>query len=505
MSDRWRGTRGWIVGLVALLIGIGPSLAQEATPEASGLSVVASGLTYPRGFTWDANGDLYVALAGNGENQVEPGVPSADAAASTVPAAVRIENGCGVPSAVGLPSTRDPYGDRQGPTAVGFLDGELYVLQDAAGTLEDVGPDFPNGLYAVNAEGGVRLVADVTAYATANRPENVYHLLPLGEPFAMVAGDDEFWAVDANRGELLRLTTDGGVERFADLSLSHPVPTAIALAPDGGLYVGFLGSSPHTDGTSKIVKVTADGTVSDAWTGLTMVSGVAIAPDGTLYALEMATGNSTSAPYIFPGTGRVVRQTGPDAQEEVVAGIDYPVSMAFGPDGGLYISLPAIAADGELGGIVRVDTSATLPIAMPPDLFATSPCVDAAPASASPPGEPVETAAAATSPPEATTAPPAATSATTPEAETSKGALGGQAVTIENFAFDPAGLDVPVDTLVNWTNHDGVAHTATATGGEFNSDNLDPGASFSFSFETAGSYSYVCQYHPGMQGTITVR
>ncbi|MBA3643684.1 MAG: ScyD/ScyE family protein, partial [Chloroflexia bacterium] len=257
MRDRWRGLPTWIVGLIALLIGAGPSFAQEATPAAPGLSVVASGLTYPRGFTWDANGDLFVALAGNGENQVEPGVPSADAAAPTVPAVVRIEGGCGVPVAVGLPSTRDPYGDRQGPTAVGFLDGELYVLQDATGTLEDVGRDFPNGLYAVNAEGGVRLVADVTAYANANQPANVYHLLPLGEPFAMVAGDDEFWAVDANRGELLRLTTDGGVERFADLSLNHPVPTAIALAPDGGLYVGFLGASPHTDGTSKIVKVTA--------------------------------------------------------------------------------------------------------------------------------------------------------------------------------------------------------------------------------------------------------
>ena len=509
--------RGRLVGLVVLLASLPApvlALAQEAAPT-DAITVVAGGLAFPRGFAWDANGVLHVALAGNGETGVEPGSgqPPDDgdgAEPPTAPAVVRIENGCGVPAVVGLPSTRDPYGDHQGPTDVAFLDGQLYVLQDAAGTLADVGPDFPNGLYAANAEGGVRLVADVTAYANANQPTNVYHLLPLGEPFAMVPGDDEVWAVDANRGELLRLGLDGAVERFADLSLNHPVQTAIALAPGGGFYVGFLGASPHADGTSKIVKVTADGAVSDVWTGLTMVSGVAVAPDGTLYALEMATGNSASAPFIFPSTGRIVRQTGPASQEEVVAGLDYPVSMAFGPDGGLYVALPAIAPDGTLGGILRVDPSLPDPLAMPPDILATSACAAASPAAAAPGASPLASPVALTptAAPTPTTAPetPAAASPTggTPEADPGKREIGGQAVTIQNFAYDPPTLNVPAGTLVNWTNRDGLPHTATASDGAFDSGNLPPGEAFSFAFDQPGSFDYVCQYHPGMQGTIVV-
>jgi plastocyanin len=50
-----------------------------------------------------------------------------------------------------------------------------------------------------------------------------------------------------------------------------------------------------------------------------------------------------------------------------------------------------------------------------------------------------------------------------------------------------------------------VPHTATASDGSFDSGNLNPGQSFSFTFATPGSFPYVCQYHAGMQGTIVVQ
>lgn len=515
MRGRWIGRVGCFV---ALVVGLGPTLAsvgaQDATPTAGDgpISVAASGLIYPRGFEWGPDGAMYVALAGSGD----------DGAAAEAPAVVRIEKGCGVPVTRGLPSTSDPYGDHQGPVDVGFIGEQLYVLQDAAGTIEDVGVNFPNGLYAANAEGGIRLVGDVTAYATANPPANVYHLLPLGEPFAMVGDTDVFWAVDANRGELLRLGLDGTVTRFADLSLNHPVPTAITLAPGGGVYVGFLGAAPHADGTSKIVKVTADGTATEVWSGLTMVSGVAVAPDGTLYALEMATGNTPEPPSIYPYTGRIVRQTGPASQEVVATGLNYPVHLEFGPDGGLYVSLPAIAADGELGGVARIDLGATPPVVMPPDLLANSSCpplasVPAASPVVAPPGQtspppavpaasPVAPAVTETPPSAATPTPAeAASNDAVPDPDAPKAQLGAEAVTIQNFAYNPPQIEVAVGTVVNWQNKDGLPHTATATGGEFDSGNLNPDQAFSFSFDTGGTYAYVCQYHPGMQGTVVVK
>ena len=77
-------------------------------------------------------------------------------------------------------------------------------------------------------------------------------------------------------------------------------------------------------------------------------------------------------------------------------------------------------------------------------------------------------------------------------------------VTIKNFAFSPASLTVPVGATVVWKNDDGVAHTATSTSRGFDSGNLDNGAHFSFTFQKAGTYAYVCSYHPNMTGQVTV-
>ena len=335
------------------------------------VSVVARNLANPRGFTWGPDGTLYVALAGDGLT-----APAGDALQATnrpeaPPSVVRIEDGEAIPVVVGLPSTQDPYGDVMGPVDVGFLGDQLYVLQDAAGDVPDVGLLYPNGLYTVDRGETPRLVSSSTAYVGLNPAENIYHVVPLGEPFAMVADQDGtgFWVVDANQGLVLHISPSGTVREVADVSLNHPVPTAITLAPDGGVYVGFLGSGAHLDGTSKVIKVTPDGEVSDFWTGLTMVTGLFVGPDGTLHALEMSTGNTEDPPNIYPNTGRIVRQTGSANLDVLVTGLNYPISMALGADGGIYISGPAMATDGRAGGIIRINPVAGEPIAVPADLL----------------------------------------------------------------------------------------------------------------------------------------
>jgi hypothetical protein len=344
-----------------------------ATPTAGDdeIAIVARNLDHPRGFTWGPDGALYVALAGDGltvkagDQLQPPDRPDAP------PSVVRIVDGEVTPVVSGLPSTQDPYGDVMGPADVGFLGDQLYVLQDAAGDVEDVGLWYPNGLYAVDRGESVRMMSSVTAYVGINPAEHLYHVVPLGEPFAMVADADGtgFWVLDANQGLVLHILPEGTLRVVADISLDHPVPTAITRAPDGGVYVGFLGAGPHLDRTSKVVKVGADGSVSDFWTGLTMVTGLFVAPDGTLYALEMSTGNTAEPPNIYPNTGRVVRQIGSANLEEVVTGLNYPISMDLGPDGGIYISLPAITAEGEMGSIIRVSPASGDAIAVPSDLL----------------------------------------------------------------------------------------------------------------------------------------
>ena len=77
-------------------------------------------------------------------------------------------------------------------------------------------------------------------------------------------------------------------------------------------------------------------------------------------------------------------------------------------------------------------------------------------------------------------------------------------VTIKDFAFVPSTLSIPVGGSVTFKNLDQAAHTATDSNGAFDSGNLDTGKSYTFTFKKAGTYKYVCTYHPSMRATIVV-
>ena len=62
-----------------------------------------------------------------------------------------------------------------------------------------------------------------------------------------------------------------------------------------------------------------------------------------------------------------------------------------------------------------------------------------------------------------------------------------------------------MNNTVTWVNNDDAAHTVTATGGSFNSGNLDAGQSWTHTFTIAGTYTYFCAYHPWMKGTVIVK
>jgi plastocyanin len=79
------------------------------------------------------------------------------------------------------------------------------------------------------------------------------------------------------------------------------------------------------------------------------------------------------------------------------------------------------------------------------------------------------------------------------------------AASINNFAFSPNPLAVPVGTRVVWTNmQTGVPHTVTSDTGLWDSGTVSPGAMFAFTFNTPGTFPYHCNIHPTMHGTVTV-
>ena len=79
------------------------------------------------------------------------------------------------------------------------------------------------------------------------------------------------------------------------------------------------------------------------------------------------------------------------------------------------------------------------------------------------------------------------------------------AVKIDNFTFSPQALTVPVGATITWINDDDVPHTVVDTGKRFKSAALDTDDKFSFTFTTAGEYSYFCGIHTHMTGKIVVK
>lgn len=91
-------------------------------------------------------------------------------------------------------------------------------------------------------------------------------------------------------------------------------------------------------------------------------------------------------------------------------------------------------------------------------------------------------------------------------------------VKIEDFDFSPATITVKSGSTVTWTNQDSAIHNVQMTGLnlpqaaqkiEFPNPpetiDLKQGKSASITFTKPGTYTYICTYHPHMQGVVIVQ
>ncbi len=78
-------------------------------------------------------------------------------------------------------------------------------------------------------------------------------------------------------------------------------------------------------------------------------------------------------------------------------------------------------------------------------------------------------------------------------------------VDIQNFAYTPDPVTIPVGGTITWTNRDPEPHTATARDrAVLQSGTLKQDERYTETFETAGTYEYFCEFHPNMKGTLVV-
>ncbi len=78
-------------------------------------------------------------------------------------------------------------------------------------------------------------------------------------------------------------------------------------------------------------------------------------------------------------------------------------------------------------------------------------------------------------------------------------------VRIQGMGYRQSAIEVAAGTTVEWRNDDPVAHTVTADDGSFRSPLIEPGRTWSHSFDKAGTFAYHCTPHPFMTGAVVVR
>jgi sugar lactone lactonase YvrE len=377
-----------VTGLAAF--GRGAAFAQDATPAAegapplpAGATLVASGLINPRFIAIAADGSLYVTESGTGgdEELIAPGGDAGTAVVGSPEAAAPIGNrgtsgqvtrispdGTATVVATGLPSyafgfeSAGAAGIQVGP------DGMLWVAIGGSGPATAFLDALPNENSVVSidpATGTIATVADIGAYERANNPHptavdsNLYGI-SLGADGTLTvadAGGNTVYTVDPATGELTVLAVIDDIplpEGAQGPPTLEAVPTGVAQNPTGGVYVGLLSGGPFPAGAAKVLAIAAEGTVSDAATGLTMVVDVAVGPDGALYASQISTNFLTNP----PAPGNVVRILEDGTQEIVADGIFLPNGIVFDDDGNLFVVAGALGPGGPAGMVLRFDAVA---------------------------------------------------------------------------------------------------------------------------------------------------
>jgi glucose/arabinose dehydrogenase len=365
-----------LCAVVALGVAGVSVLCAQLPPVPSGATAVAQGLFGPRGLKVGPDGNLYVALSGpGGTNSVPDACLGSDPSTNDVPAytngntasIVKVDKKGNVTTvANGFPSALSTHPDVEGVADVAFLDGQLYAVTAGGGCSH--GTLVPQMVARVDQRTGKWTMIANMSQQLAAHPAAVVggDYDPDGLFYSMIAWQGKLYAVEANHGQIWSVTPNGQVQMVTDISKAegHVVPTAVVSSGED-LIVGNLGLFPITPDSETLTTLAPsplEGLIDlfDPWApdqlhvtgtsspGLTTVVSMAWGPDGALYVLEL----SAAAGFPTPGDGKVVRVKGRGMAEDVITGLSVPTGMTFGPDGALYVSNWG-AADAPIGQILR--------------------------------------------------------------------------------------------------------------------------------------------------------
>ncbi len=372
------------------------ALTPPAAIAAARIRVIAEHLNQPKKITVAPNGALIVALSGSGAAPKSCRTGEQVSCASRTGGVDAISPaGTVVPLLSGLSSVSSgASGEDQatGPAEAADIDGRLQVLfQDSTMTRRTGAEIFGNDgdelgdLDAFTATGHVT-VADFGAFEAAHDPDHGAGTdVRYGEDEAIASDPYSFVAYrggevicDAAANDVLEVSRTGKVSVLAVLptireragagtfgsrqrkaieARAQAVPTAVAVGPDGALYVGELGGSPFRTGTSDIFRI-VPGHRATVWArGFTAIEDMAFDSAGRLDVLEIDRRGLDDPGFNDgkPASGAIIRVSGGHRTTLVSRGLTYPTGMAVVGDTA-YVSNDGVssAGDGTGGEVVAV-------------------------------------------------------------------------------------------------------------------------------------------------------
>ncbi len=397
--------RRHVVGAIALTALLsacgGAARAQRAAPSASpSPKVIAAGLDQPKKLTLTSGGDLLVALSGDGaaptsctDGDQRSCLDRSGAIDEVTPA------GRATTLLRGLPSVSSGHSDPQatGPVQARFVGGGLQVLFQNTVIEERTG----NSIYGRAG----RLFSDLVTFSSGGDPTPAIEArlgpfearhdpdrgagsdVTYGEeaavdsdPYGFVAYHGGYAIADAGGNDVLFLSPAGRLSVLAVLPTirerapahtfgarqttaieaeAQAVPTAVAVGPDGALYVGELGGVPSARGSSDVYRIAPGHAPTVYARGLTAIGDLAFDSAGRLLVLEIDR-DGLNDPGIddgHPVSGAIVAVSRDGARTMLVgSGLSFPTALAVAPGGTVYVSTygTTSAGSGRGGEIVAL-------------------------------------------------------------------------------------------------------------------------------------------------------
>ena len=258
--------------------------------------------------------------------------------------------------------------------------GSMWAIKGLTGA---PGDDTGQALYRTT-KGENREIVDLFAFEEKNNPDgadlidsNPFDVHSLGGQAALVA--------DAGGNDLLKVDNQGNVDVLAVFPSelvstdnvkdlvgcpegppnicglppeipAQPVPTSIAVGPDGYYYVGELKGFPAPTGESNIWRIAPDASgamcpsldcqkVFDG--GFTSIIDLGFDAEGTLHVAELDEDSWFAVEVLGGGAGGTINACDVDAGtcSEVATGIPVLTAITFGKDGTLWATQNALSAE----------------------------------------------------------------------------------------------------------------------------------------------------------------